>query len=274
MTKGIAVAIGLNGVDPVHYQGWSGPLLACEADAIDMQAIGRASGFQANTLLTGRATRKAVTADILAAAKSLAAGDIFMISYSGHGGQLPDLNGDESDGLDETWCLFDGQMTDDELYALWAQFSPGVRILQFSDSCHSGTVNKAMLYAAWSHQRGLPSTPKAMPLDVASRVYLNNREFYDPILKSADVANAKKRVGASVLLISGCQDNQLSQDGPFNGAFTGALKTVWNGGKFVGDYARFKTAIANKLPPDQSPELSQVGRADLAFAAQKPFTIG
>ena len=28
-TKGIAVCIGLNAVDPKHYQGWSGNLAAC-----------------------------------------------------------------------------------------------------------------------------------------------------------------------------------------------------------------------------------------------------
>ena len=41
---------------------------------------------------------------------------------------------------------------------------------------------------------------------------------------------------SSVLLISGCQDNQLSQDSTFNGK----LKTVWNGGTFRGSYRRFR----------------------------------
>ena len=39
MAKGLALAIGLNAVDPRHYQGWSGELNACEADARDMSAI-------------------------------------------------------------------------------------------------------------------------------------------------------------------------------------------------------------------------------------------
>lgn len=46
-----------------------------------------------------------------------------MLSYSGHGGQLPDLNGDESDGRDETWCFFDGELVDDELYNSFSQFA-------------------------------------------------------------------------------------------------------------------------------------------------------
>jgi metacaspase-1 len=80
-------------------------------------------------------------------------------------------------------------------------------------------------------------------------------------------------VKASVLLISGCQDNQLSEDGTFNGLFTGTLQRVWNGGMFKGSYRRFHTAIATKMPPDQSPKLSLVGASNAAFIAQKPFTI-
>ena len=72
------------------------------------------------------------------------AGDIFWITYSGHGSQVPDQNGDESDGLDETWCLYDCQILDDTLFDLWSRFKEGVRIVIFSDSCHSGTIARAI----------------------------------------------------------------------------------------------------------------------------------
>jgi len=39
------------------------------------------------------------------AAKALAAGDLFFMTYSGHGGQVPDVSGDEPDKKDETWCF-------------------------------------------------------------------------------------------------------------------------------------------------------------------------
>lgn len=41
MAKGISLHIGLNSVDPVHYQGWDGKLAACEFDAKDMVALAR-----------------------------------------------------------------------------------------------------------------------------------------------------------------------------------------------------------------------------------------
>jgi uncharacterized caspase-like protein len=92
MAKGIALHIGLNSVDPRQYEGWSGPLTACEADANDMADLARSQGFAAAKLLTKKATRDAVQKAIADAAKHLTSGDIFFLTYSGHGGQAPDLN--------------------------------------------------------------------------------------------------------------------------------------------------------------------------------------
>ena len=75
-----------------------------------------------------------------AAGKTLSSGDFFFLTYSGHGGQVPDVTGEEADKQDETWCLYDGQLIDDELYLELSRFAAGVRILVLSDSCHSGTV--------------------------------------------------------------------------------------------------------------------------------------
>jgi|SoiMethySBSTD1v2_1073268.scaffolds.fasta_scaffold103949_2 hypothetical protein len=272
MGKGISLHIGLNSVDPQRYEGWSGPLNACEADANDMADLAQAGSFSFTKLLTRQATREAVLNGIGDAAKNLKSGDIFFLTYSGHGGQAPDLNNEEPDGMDETWCLYDGQLIDDELYSSWGAFASGVRIFLLSDSCHSGTVSKAIHYRE-KLRSGLPPVYRAMPDEVALRVYQNNKSFYDPILKNRNLSEALSAVKASVLLISGCQDNQLSMDGTFNGLFTGTLKTVWNGGTFDGSYRRFHTAIGSKMPPDQTPKLSLVGASNPAFIAQKPLTL-
>ena len=137
---GYAIAIGLNSVDPAHYGGWSGELSGCEPDARDMQTIAQSQGLNVEILLTAEATCEKVLGKLDDLANQLKPGDLLVVSYSGHGGQAPDYNGDEADGLDETWCLYDGQLLDDELYGAWMKFQPGVRILTFSDSCHSGTV--------------------------------------------------------------------------------------------------------------------------------------
>jgi len=283
MAKGIALTIGLNKVDPKHYDGWDGELTACEADANDMAVIARAGGFSVNTLLTKAATRKTIISEIEKAAGACGPSDIFMLSYSGHGGQIPDRNGDELDNQDETWCLYDGEMLDDEILALWSKFKPGVRILVFSDSCHSGTVIRmakafasagkpeAVLRYVSSVGEGRPKY-RYMPPEACIRTYQRNSKFYDDLQDSLPKKDSVK-VKARVRLISGCQDNQLSQDGMFNGLFTGKLKQVWGNGRFSGNYADFHSAIVQRMPPDQTPNHYLVGQLDAQFDAQKPFTI-
>ena len=278
MAKGLTLAIGLNSVDPKHYGGWSGELNACEADADDMTNIAKSKNFRVKTLLTKVATRGRVIDEISKAAKTLKSGDIFMLSYSGHGGQLPDLNNDEPDAQDETWCLYDGELVDDELYAQLGRFSQGVRILVFSDSCHSGTVVKIAYYQGTAAVRSSGMGSQAvryrfMPPDVALRTYRNNRKFYDKLLKNIKLREAKAAVKASVLLISGCQDNQLSSDGDFNGLFTAQLLRVWKNGTFKGDYRKFHASIIRRMPPDQTPNYFWAGQQDVTFETQRPFTI-
>jgi hypothetical protein len=273
MANGYSLHIGLNAVDPRHYQGWSGDLLACEFDANDMALIADARGIaDINVLLTRNATRNAVSEALEATAKRAAAGDFFFLTYSGHGGQLPDLNGDEDDGDDETWCLFDGEMLDDEIFAHLGKFKKGVRVFVFSDSCHSGTVLKNMRLAdaraATAAQRY-----RAIPPEFAQRTYLANRKFYDELGNRKKNAKGKQKVEASALLISGCQDNQLSSDGTFNGLFTAKVKQVWNGGKFKGTYRQFFKAIRRIMPPDQTPNYFWAGASDLAFEQEQPFTV-
>jgi metacaspase-1 len=275
MAKGLALTIGLNAVNPKHYEGWKGELNACEADANDMADIARAQKFKVQTLLTKRATRSAVLAGMARAAKALKAGDIFLLSYSGHGGQVPDRNSDEADQQDETWCLYDGELIDDEIYTALGRFKRGVRVLAFSDSCHSGTSIKEMFYAARAAATGT-SAPKVryrnMPSSVALRTYRAHRAMYDKLQKSVK-SNAEQTVQASAILISGCQDSQLSADGDFNGLFTANLLRAWNEGHFRGDYRDLHRSIRRNMPPDQTPNFFTTGAPSPAFEKQAPFSV-
>ena len=279
MPQGISIHIGLNEVDPDHYNGWSGKLNACEADAGDMVRIATERDFETTTMLTADATADAVTSAISDAAGKLADGDILFLTYSGHGGQVPDTNDDEKqDELDETWVLFDRQLVDDELWDLWSKFAGGTRILVFSDSCHSGSVNREIFDAAVPHvvEAAMVDTPeprkKDLPRDVAERTYEQNKDLYDEIQKCHPDAETAK-VGATVLLISGCQDNQLSLDGDRNGLFTQQLLAVWDDGKWAGSHPKFHKAIAKKMPPTQSPNYNPVGASNGPFEHQTPLTI-
>lgn len=76
-----------------------------------------------------------------------------------------------------------------------------------------------------------------------------------------------------MLLISGCQDNQLSADGDFNGLFTAQLLRAWRDGKFKGNYQRFHRRIVHRMLPDQTPNYFRAGQVDTNFEAQRPFTL-
>jgi len=113
-----------------------------------------------------------------------------------------------------------------------------------------------------------------MPEDVTSRVYLANKKFYDDLNGRAELRDVDARVSAAVILLSGCQDNQTSMDGAFNGAFTGQLKVTWNGGAYARCYDDFIADIKAGLNnPLQSPGVFRIGANDAGFNAERPFLV-
>jgi metacaspase-1 len=281
MARGISFHVGLNAVDPNHYGGWDGALTACEFDANDMESLARSRGFETSKLLTADATSSAIIQGIESTAGELEAGDIYFLTYSGHGGQVPDTNGEgETDSSDETWLAYDRQIVDDELYELWAKFKPGVRIVVLSDSCHSGTVNRDITAPVpdpvATAEEAAKQSPRfrALPRDKMIETYEANADLYDGIQgRVASSTSSESEVGATVLLISGCQDEQLSRDGFKNGAFTGKLLEVWDDGAWKGKYSSFHEAIRSQMPDDQQPNYNPVGASNSAFEEQDPFTV-
>ena len=294
MAKGYSLHVGVNAVDPVQYEGWSGVLAGCEHDATDMAAIARAQGYTSTkVLLTTQATADAVITEMLALSKTLVSGDLLFLSYSGHGGQVPDLDGDEEDdGLDETWCLYDRMLIDDELFKLFSRFAPDVRIFMLSDSCHSGTVAKNIMARSGVTFDDLPRAARSAnealvpggaslagfdrirlaPPDKTLAAYMKNESMYRSLQSAASGAE-QGPCAAGVILISGCKDNEVSWDGSANGLFTQTLKHVWNNGIFTGDYGTFHRSIKQYLVGRQSPNFFPVGTVSKAFREQKPFTI-
>jgi len=294
--RGLSLHVGLNSVDPKHYAGWSGDLLACEFDANDMAKLANASKMTSTVLLTKRATRDNVFKALRSAAKSLKKGDLFFLTYSGHGGQIPDVSGEEDDKQDETWCLYDGELIDDEVFNELTNFGEGVRIFVLSDSCHSGSVVRARVPETVTGS----GRSKMMPPAVAMRTYTTHQKFYDKLQQdlaskassardaNPDAALAQLHAGgstrltgiagdirSSVILISGCQDNQTSLDGDHNGAFTEQLLRVWNNGRFNpehGTYVNFHATIKAGMPSSQTPNLFTLGQVT-EFSNQRPFTI-
>lgn len=277
MSKGLSLHIGINQLNPQFYNDWNGKLNACEADAKAMEKIAKSQGFETHLLLTQSATRENVKHQITLASDQLRAGDLYFISYAGHGGQLPDVSGDETDGFDETWCLYNGQFLDDELTMLFSKFEEGVRVLLVSDSCHSGTIKRgeASVKAEDDMSPEGIGFRKMYPKE-AFLTYRTNRQFYDDIKR--DIPNPLPKSRASIKSITACRDDQSAADGKRNGFFTSNLLDVWDDGHFRGNYEDLFKKIESKMwwktlwnGKKQQPVMSGEGPDLINF--DKPFQI-
>lgn len=299
MKRGISLNIGVKMFDLEKIPGYSSDseLNASEFDARDMHDIATTAGFEAKLLLGPAATGSEVRDRIQDAANRLDAGDIFMLTFSGHGeSQIDDNNHDEE--FDQYWFLYDELFSDDELDALWHNFRAGVRILMISDSCHSGTMyqmkkqlnghsnpaESSPLFG-WYHEldktpqlcSGLKKIKMPRPLPTSTG---STREkmaaLRTNMVKRAREKSPKGDVGdiqANLIYLSACADNQLADDGVRNSLFTGTLRQVWQNGAFAKDYRAFHAAILKAMPPYQSPGYATLGPNPLAFEQQRPFTI-
>jgi hypothetical protein len=269
VAKGISLHIGVNKVNHNHYVDMS-DLDFCEADAQAMEALARHQGFETTCLLGEQATRDNVSKAISDAADALKAGDIFLITYAGHGCYIPDTNKDERkvkghrlDRRDETWCLYDAQHVDDERAVLWSRFGEGVRLCILSDSCHSGTTARGR-----SKQKPGPKfKTRAATRNAAMATYEKHQDFYDGLQREAPP------IKADFLLMSGCQDHEESgEDADIgHGNFTFALKEIFEEGAFEGNYVDLYEAIKVEMPNYQTPNLFPYNPPP--FIDEHPFTI-
>lgn len=257
MLRGRSLHVGVNTFADVGYPTKPGPLRAAEDDARAMQLLATRAGLEASSLLGPDASRDAVGEAIAAASRELRAGDLFVLTFSGHGGRYPDVMGDDptprpagaenrwidenGDGHDEAWCLWDGVLLDDRLFELLAGFEHGVRVFVVSDSCFSGTMLRRVIAQRADGVVGDPRAAAVMP-----------------------------EVRASVLLLAACEEHQTTPTNATHGLFTQALLDVWRDGAFARSHGDLFRALKQRR--DKTTEF-RVGPRDLAFEAGRPFTI-
>lgn len=283
--RAVSLHVGVNRVDPRHYVGVT-DLEGCEDDARAMERLARRAGYATRMLLGEAATREAVILAIREAAQQLEAGDSFLLTVAAHGGMIPDRNRDEwattpGDVTDETLCLYDTQLVDDELAALWSLFRPGVRIAMVGDTCHAGTQIRAAELAGAAVQPGRPDLrARCLSPRMARDTYVANRAHYDSRtldligLPGLVLAHPLDRpVRAAVLGLGACLDTQVAMETMLGGVFTQALLRVWDDGRFAGNWHQLRARIEAEIAsPVQIPALDlQLVEADPAFAEQVPF---
>jgi metacaspase-1 len=304
-SKGISLHIGLNQVDPNAYPG-TPDLAACENDATEMEKIAKKNGFKTQILLTKEATSDALFTAIDAAAATLGEGDIFLFTYSGHGGDRADTSPEPDESRDQTLCLYNRQVIDDELGDRWTKFKPGVRIVTIADSCHSGTVAKFARAAKAFENKAVPdnfknydesfkkmqaqikqasegvripagkkSTIRTVDPIVKKDVNAKQKDILDEIKKNTPKESVSvKKLQASVLHLGACQDDQLAGEWGDHGLFTEAILRLLPKAMEGKSYETLLRGTQDYLSevPDQRPNLHKIGTYAGKIANEKPFT--
>lgn len=260
-----ALCIGIN-----NYPGTGMDLAGCVNDANDWAALLASRGFQVDTLLDAQATKAGMVAGFRRVIGAAAGGDVVVITFSGHGTYEFDTDGDEDDGLDEALCPYDVQtsdavLTDDEIHALLKARKDGVKLVLVSDSCHSGTVNRAIVRGdGAARPRFMPPENWMATRRLAARLAGRPRRAQASHVGKSAFAGDDSDAGE--VLLAGCEEgeNHFSYDanvaGRANGAFTYyALKTL----KTLPDtatYADWHAAITPDCLPtpayDQKPQIA------------------
>lgn len=245
----LAVCIGIN-----DYPGTESDLLGCVNDANDWEAELLSRKFTVTKLLDKDATKSQILSSIAEVVKKAKSGDTVLFTYSGHGSWQPDEDGDEEDGRDEGWCPHDvktnGLLLDDELFDLFGQSKVGVKLVMISDSCHSGSISKMA-----PNQLINKSFPRIRFMPPQQFLKKSQLLIADRIRRGGPVTRAKPD---RALLLSGCQDRELSYDSSFggrpNGAFTFCARQSLSKVKKDATYQDWMKQIRTLLPSNSYPQ--------------------
>lgn len=233
------VAVGLTSVNSAYYNGWVGECPGCDFDAQSIYTRTANSGMTSTLIMNQDATWKNVKANVLLSARGMKRGDLLIIMMSSHGGQLPDDNGDEADGIDETICLWDGAVRDDEVLKLIKALPPGLRIVLINDQCHSEGNFSAALRAV---QRGVTFG-------------LCGKTVARPLLKAGDY-------DGQVIQFAGCREATYSYGSDMGGTWTQTLLATLTPDS---TWRTWFEAAAAKMPAQQIPVWVEFGNVTDAF---------
>lgn len=229
------------------YPGTGNDLRGCLNDAKNWEKILKTwfGKFEILIYRDSQVTKKLFENTIKKAVSLLRPEDVLLIIYSGHGTQVFDPTGDESNGYDEALYLHDGAYIDNHFITILNGANPDAEIIVFLDSCFSGGFD-----------RNLDQTqPRFLPLPT-HKIRRKVRNHF-----------ARTVYEMNWILYSGCEEHQTSADafidGQYQGAFTYyALKELVNGMAYKTWFNQIRFWLPNS-DFDQKPALK--GRIDLLY---------
>ena len=203
-------------------------------------------GCSARIILGEDATRSNVLDTLEATIERLVPGDLFLMTFAGHGVSLRGAATDP-DGWDEAWCLYDGVLLDDEIHDLLAAVPEGCRVVVLTDACFAaGIVDQTRpavgapvgvreeIIVDTKSVPGvgdpmqpmtplMPRAPRTRSADNAiAQLLLAGRIPPGPIRRRG----RRERIRAEVVSLAAAAENELAYEGPNHGVFTAALLRV------------------------------------------------
>lgn len=240
----VTVSVGLTYVNPNFYQGWDGACPGCDIDARGMFNLFRSKRYTSYLLLNSVATWRSVRATILNTSRLVRHGGVLIVTMSGHGGQLNDDNGDELDGMDETICLWDGQVRDDEILKMIGEM-PNIRLVLINDQCHSEgnfrsvlrDVQQTVSLGSWGKRTARPLARDVTKVDI-------------------------RGWGGQLIQFAGCRENNYSYGSNVGGTWTMSLLGAFNTNlTWKGWFDEGK----KKMPANQIPQFVEFGAVQETF---------
>ena len=186
------------------------PLKGCVNDVHLIKKLLVAQNYEVDVLVENMATKINIMENLEALLFGSNKDDSILFHFSGHGSQVPDISGDEKDGLDE--CLlpidysWDNVILDDDLDILFNRY-PNAHVEVILDACHSGSGTRSAL---------LPGIGSAS----FDRFIQPPMELFEHI-NSPDKCKVKQLRCRDVVTWSGCRDDQTSADANINGQYHG-----------------------------------------------------
>lgn len=227
----------------INYYGTSSELGGCINDVRNQMAVLMENfGFEEENILLltedqddeeKMPTKEKIMAGFDWLLGDVEPGDELFFQYSGHGSQMPDRSGTESDGKNECLCPVDCHagpwpdyvILDNDIYDIfYNRLADGVKCVCVFDCCHSGTMadlqcTRAMKPPVCEDDAGDDGSrwmdpPEDMKEELEGMEPSGEREVADRSATSPE---------KQVWTFSGCQDHQTSADATIDGQRQGAL---------------------------------------------------
>ena len=214
----VALCVGIDAYPAPEHQ-----LAGCVNDARNWEKTLAALGFETRLLVNLDANRATLDRELNRLVDECRSGDVIVFQYAGHGTQVPDLNGDEDDAIDEALCPVDfasgALYIDDDIAGLFARIPDGVNMTCFMDCCHSGT-NSRFAVGLSTGETAMPPGTKARFVRMTPEIAEAHQRFRRQSRDTTLAISSGGPQGMRDVKFSACLDHQVALESGGNGDFT------------------------------------------------------